>query len=75
MTTIDDVVEYNDIVPRLEALSVEDGLTKDTREIILEAKKEIESLRNALTLFSEEFENIQKQDEQRMGTPSEYPTH
>jgi hypothetical protein len=43
-------------------------LTQPTRAVLVEAMKEIESLRNALKLFSDEFEHIQKMDEsQGMG--------
>lgn len=57
-----DEQEYVDILLQLEDVLVEDGLDRKTREIITEAKREIESLRQALTMFSEEFENIQRQD-------------
>lgn len=55
--------DYVDILTRLQQVLVSDGLNKETRETVLEAVNEIENLRGALKLFSEEFENIQKQDE------------
>lgn len=58
--------EYVDILVRLQQTLVEDGLSKNVREVMLESVNEIENLRNALKVFSEEFENIQKQD-QAMG--------
>ena len=68
-----DEQEYVDILLQLEDVLIEDGLDRKTREIILEAKKEIESLRNALTMFSEEFENIQRQDAGMLESPD--PIH
>ena len=67
-----DTEEYIDIIGRLEDATLQDGLARSTKELMLEAKKEIESLRSALTMFSEEFENIQRQDaEMMMGTAPE----
>lgn len=58
--------EYIDILTRIQQALVSDGLTKDVREVLLESMNEIESLRNVLKMFSDEFENIQRQD-QAMG--------
>lgn len=55
--------EHVDILVQLQQILVEDGLSKSMREVILESINEIENLRGALKVFSEEFENIQKQDE------------
>lgn len=58
--------EHIDILTRIQQALVSDGLTKDVREVLLESMNEIESLRNVLKMFSDEFENIQRQD-QAMG--------
>jgi hypothetical protein len=63
MTENNDV--YVDIVDQLQHTLIVEEHTKETRAVLVEAMREIESLRNALTMFSEEFENIQKMDEQR----------
>jgi hypothetical protein len=68
-----DVEEYIDIVGRLEDATLQDGLTRSTKELMLEAKKEIESLRTALMMFSEEFEKIQRQDAEMMMGIAEGP--
>ena len=63
MTENNDV--YVDIVDQLQRTLIVEDLNKETRAVLVEAMREIESLRNALTLFSDEFENIQKMDAQR----------
>ena len=55
--------EYVDIIDQLQNTLIVADLTQPTRAVLVEAMKEIESLRNALKLFSDEFENIQKMDE------------
>lgn len=67
--------EHIDVLVEIEEMMLSDGLTKKERATLLEAKKEIESLRKALTLFSEEFETIQKQDAEILKGFSEGPIH
>lgn len=61
MTEDNDV--YVDIVDQIQRTLIVEELNKETRAVLVEAMREIESLRNALTMFSEEFENIQKMDD------------
>lgn len=56
---------YVDVVDQLQRILIVEEISKETRAVLVESIKEIESLRNALTMFSEEFENIQKMDEAR----------
>jgi hypothetical protein len=55
--------EYVDIIDQIQNALIVEDIPKTTRAVLVESMKEIESLRNALTLFSDEFENIQKLDE------------
>jgi hypothetical protein len=57
------ISEYVDIVDQIQNTLIMEDLPKTTRAVLVESMKEIESLRKALTLFSDEFENIQKMDE------------
>lgn len=61
-----DTEEYIDIIGRLEDATLQDGVPRAVKDLMLEAKKEIESLRTALTMFSEEFEKIQREDAEKM---------
>lgn len=61
MTEDNDV--YVDIVDQIQRTLIVEELNKETRAVLVESMREIESLRNALTMFSEEFENIQKMDD------------
>lgn len=61
MTENNDV--YVDIVDQIQRTLIVEDLNKETRAVLVESMREIESLRNALTMFSEEFENIQKMDD------------
>lgn len=61
MTEDNDV--YVDIVDQIQRVLIVEELNKETRAVLVESMREIESLRNALTMFSEEFENIQKMDD------------
>lgn len=56
--------DYVDILTRLQVIAaqLDDGEQKEFYDEII---NEISSLRNALQVFSDEFESIQKQDEQR----------
>ena len=56
--------EYVDILTRLQVIAaqMDDG---EQKEFYDEVINEISSLRNALQIFSDEFDNIQKQDQQR----------
>jgi hypothetical protein len=54
------ISEYVDIVDQIQNTLI---MEETTRAVLVESMKEIESLRKALTLFSDEFENIQKMDE------------
>ena len=55
--------EYVDIIDQIQNALIVEEIPKTTRAVLVESMKEIESLRKALTLFSDEFENIQKIDE------------
>ena len=57
------ISEYVDIVDQIQNALIVEEIPKTTRAVLVESMKEIESLRKALTLFSDEFENIQKMDE------------
>ena len=59
----DVIEEYVDIIDQLQNTLIVADLTQPTRAVLVEAMKEIESLRNALKLFSDEFENIQRMDD------------
>lgn len=57
------LAEYVDVIDQIQNALIVEDIPKTTRAVLVESMKEIESLRNALTLFSDEFENIQKMDE------------
>ena len=57
------LAEYVDVIDQIQNTLIVEEIPKTTRAVLVESMKEIQSLRNALTLFSDEFENIQKMDE------------
>jgi len=57
------LAEYVDVIDQIQNTLIVEEIPKTTRAVLVESMKEIESLRKALTLFSDEFENIQKMDE------------
>lgn len=74
MTTMSDEITYVDILTRLQVVAsqLDEGEQKAFYDEVI---NEISSLRNALQIFSDEFDKIQQQDEARgqmeMGIP--YP--
>jgi hypothetical protein len=63
--------DHKDIIDEIQHTLIVTELTQPTRLVLVEAMKEIESLRMALKIFSDEFENLQKMDAVRSGMPYE----
>lgn len=53
---------YVDIIDQIQRTLIVEELNRETRAVLIESMKEIESLRSALTMFSDEFEKMQKMD-------------
>jgi len=58
--------EYVDVLDEINTTMQRKDIAEDIKTLLSNSKQEIEYLRGALTMFSEEFEKIRQQDEQMM---------